>query len=271
MKAGIVYADHITTVSPRYALEIQTPEGGFGLDGLLRARSGSITGILNGADYDEWNPETDPHLPARYSAADLAGKKTCKQALLAELNLPRFMDRPVIGIVSRFADQKGFELCGQVAGELANEDCAFAVLGSGDRSTEDLFRYLASQRPDKFGVRIGYDDGLAHRIEAGADMFLMPSKYEPCGLSQIYSLKYGTVPIVRAVGGLDDTINESTGFKFWEYSGWAMLGAIRAALTAFRQPDRWQAIEQAGMRSDFSWAVAASQYAALYRSISLRP
>ncbi len=271
LKAGIVFADHISTVSPRYALEIQTAEGGFGLDGLLRSRGGSVTGILNGADYHEWNPETDRYLPVNYSPADLSGKRICKRELLAELNLPQYLDRPLIGIVSRFAEQKGFELFGQVAAELANEDCAFAVVGSGDHGTEDMFRYLAGVRPDKFGVRIGYDDGLAHRIEAGADMFLMPSKYEPCGLNQIYSLKYGTVPIVRAVGGLDDTIKESTGFKFQEFSGWAMLGAIREALAAFRQADRWRALEQAGMRSNFSWDVAASQYAELYRGISLRP
>ncbi|MEO8025783.1 MAG: glycogen synthase GlgA [Bryobacteraceae bacterium] len=271
LKAGLVYADHITTVSPRYAFEIQTPEGGFGLDALLRARHESVTGILNGADYREWNPETDHHLPVQYSAADVSGKRACKQSLLAELGLPPYLDRPLIGIVSRFADQKGFELFGQVAGELVHEDCAFAVIGNGDRGIEDLFRYLARERPDKFGVRIGYDNGLAHRVEAGADMFLMPSKYEPCGLSQIYSLRYGTVPIVRAVGGLDDTINESTGFKFQEYSGWAMLGAIREALAAYRQPDRWRALEQAGMRADFSWDVAAAQYADLYQRISLRP
>ncbi len=271
LKAGLVYADHITTVSPRYSYEIQTKEGGFGLDGLLRARRDSVSGILNGADYNEWNPATDHYLPARFSPEDMAGKRICKQAVLAELNLPQYLDRPLIGIVSRFADQKGFDLMGQVAGDLMNEACAFAVLGSGDWWTEDLFRYLAGARPDKFGVRIGYDNGLAHRIEAGADMFLMPSKYEPCGLSQIYSLKYGTIPIVRAVGGLDDTIKEGTGFKFWEYSGWAMLGGIRAALDAYRNPDRWRGFEQAAMQADFSWDVAARQYADLYRWISLRP
>jgi starch synthase len=266
LKGGIVWSDAITTVSATYAREIQTPEFGFGFDGLLRSRAYKLTGILNGVDYTEWNPEHDPFIPAHYSADDLGGKRECKQYLLDELGLPPDLDRPLIGIVSRFAEQKGFDLVAAIAAELASENLALAVLGSGDPRMEDAFRYLATVLPDRFGVRIGYDNALAHRIEAGADMFLMPSRYEPSGLNQMYSLRYGTVPIVRATGGLEDSVDESTGFKFRGYTPDALLEAVRAALSSFEDGESWRARMRRGMAKDFSWDASAAQYQQLYRS-----
>jgi starch synthase len=268
LKGGIVFSDAVTTVSPTYAREIQTPEYGFGFDGLLRSRFYKLRGILNGADYAEWSPENDPYLPSHFSAADLSGKAECKRYLLAEMGLPYHADRPLIGIVSRFADQKGFDLLAQIAGPLAQQDVALAVLGSGDKRFEDMFRYLAAARPDKFGVRIGYDNALAHRIEAGSDMFLMPSLYEPCGLNQIYSLHYGTVPIVRATGGLDDTVDGATGFKFAEYSGRALAGAIGEALHAWQFRDAWTERMRRGMARNFSWEASAAEYQKLYAEVA---
>ena len=212
LKAGIVFADALTTVSPRYAGEIQTRDYGFGLDGLLRSRRGVLSGIVNGADYGRWNPETDPYIQAHYSAGDLKGKQTCKRELLREMGLPsRAANRPLLGIVSRFTGQKGFDLIGEVApflfkDALSGDDVYLVALGNGEAQWEDLFRALRAEFPDRISVKFGYDDPLAHRIEAGADIFLMPSRYEPCGLNQIYSLRYGTVPVVRATGGLDDTV-----------------------------------------------------------------
>jgi len=216
-----------------------------------------------------WNPETDRHIAANYSAADLAGKAACKADLLQVMGLPG--DRPevpVIGIVSRLASQKGFDLIAQVAYDLVHWDIRMVVLGSGEKQYESLFRALAQSRPDKFAVRIAYDDALAHKIEAGADMFLMPSHYEPCGLNQMYSLRYGTPPVAHATGGLDDTIEASTGFKFRPYSADAMLGALREALTAYWvDPDRWTAMMREGMDRDFSWKVSAAEYSDLYHSL----
>ncbi len=269
LKAGILTADHLSTVSKGYAREIQTSEYGFGLDDLLRARAGALTGILNGADYTEWSPETDTHIAARYSAGDLRGKIECKRDLLGEFGLP--MDdlrRPVIGIVSRFAAQKGFDLIAAAAQGIAREDLTLVALGAGDQSYEQLFRDLAEAHPKRIAVRIAYDNRLAHKIEAGSDMFLMPSQYEPCGLNQIYSLRYGTVPIVRATGGLDDTIDDATGFKFQEYSGDALLTAIRQALDAWKNLKAWQARMLAGMGKDFSWNASAAEYSDVYRRIS---
>jgi starch synthase len=267
LKAGIVWADAVTTVSPTYAREIQTPEFGFGLDGLLRSRAYKLTGILNGVDYAEWDPREDPHLPARYSAEDLSGKRECKLALLSELGLPVNPDRPLIGIVSRFVHQKGFDLLGELAPLLADQDVAFAVLGSGETNVEDMFRFFGQVRPDKFGVRIGYDNALAHRIEAAADMFLMPSRYEPSGLSQMYSLRYGTVPIVRATGGLEDTVDDETGFRYRGYAPSALLAAIREAVEAFKDQESWHLRMRRGMAKDFSWDVSAARYQDLYRSL----
>jgi starch synthase len=267
LKAGIVWSDAVNTVSPTYAREIQTPEYGFGMDDLLRAHSNKLSGILNGVDYEEWNPETGPYQVAHYSARDLSGKLASKKALLAEMGLPPDTSRPLIGIVSRFADQKGFELLEGIAAWLADQDVAMVALGSGQKNYEDMFRELAALQPDKFAVRIGYDDAISHRIEAGADMFLMPSQYEPCGLSQIYSLRYGTVPIVRATGGLDDTVDESTGFKFVDYTPQALQAAIQQALDAFEKPGAWIARMRRGMAKDFSWDTSAREYQRLMRSL----
>jgi starch synthase len=272
LKAGIVWSDAINTVSPTYAREIQTPEYGFGMDGLLRIHSRKLSGILNGVDYTEWNPETGPYQVAHYSARDLSGKLASKKALLAEMGLPPNARRPLIGIVSRFVDQKGFDLVDGIASWLADQDVSMAVLGSGQKKFEDMFGRLAALHPEKFAVRIGYDEALSHRIVAGADMFLMPSQYEPCGLSQIYSLRFGTVPIVRATGGLEDTIadagdEEDTGFKFAAYSPQALQGAIERALEAFTQSASWIARMRRGMAQDFSWDTSAEAYQRLYRSL----
>ncbi|HUA86938.1 MAG TPA: glycogen synthase GlgA [Bryobacteraceae bacterium] len=266
LKAGVVWADWINTVSPTYAREIQTPEFGFGFEGLLRSRAYKLSGILNGVDYGEWDPRHDPHIPVLYSAEDLSGKARCKLELLDELGLPHRPDRPLVGIVSRFVHQKGFDLFGEIAAPLAEENIAFAVLGSGEARVEEMFRYFAYLRPDKFGVSIGYDNGLSHRIEAGSDMFLMPSRYEPSGLSQMYSLRYGTVPIVRATGGLDDSVDEETGFKFHGYAPEAQLEAILNAIGAFEDRLSWQSRMRRGMEKDFSWDVSAARYQELYRS-----
>ena len=271
LKAGIVWADAITTVSPTYAQEIQTPEYGHGLDGVLRDRADKITGILNGVDYTEWNPEDDPHLTNRFSAKDLSGKRLAKRALLKALKLLPDMKRPLIGIVSRFASQKGFDLVEAIAPDLAEMDIAIAVLGSGDSRYEKMFRGMAEAHPEKFAVRVGYDNVLAHRIEAAADMFLMPSQYEPCGLNQMYSLRYGAVPIVRATGGLADTIDETTGFKFSEYTPEALLATIEEARAAWQDRDRWLERMRRGMAKDFSWDVSAAAYQRLYRSLIAPP
>jgi starch synthase len=271
LKGAITSADFITTVSRKYAQEIQTAEYGFGLEGALRARSGTIAGILNGVDYSEWNPETDQHIAAKYTASDTRGKAACKQDLLREFGMAEDTQLPVLGIVSRFAGQKGFDLIQQVADRIAREDLIVVALGTGDREYEDMFRRLNKQYPQKFAVRIAFDNKLAHKIEAGADMFLMPSKYEPAGLNQLYSLKYGTVPIVRATGGLDDTVEqwdpvsqEGTGFTFKEYSGEAMLESIRLALEAFRDQNNWRILMKNGMTQDYSWDASAREYARVY-------
>jgi starch synthase len=272
LKGALVFADYVTTVSRRYSQEIQTAEYGFGLEGVLRARSATVTGILNGVDYGEWSPETDKYTVARYSAQDLAGKRQCKQDLLREFGVAGADSvLPVIGIVSRFAAQKGFDLIAQIMDRLAREDMIVVALGSGDREYQDLFVRLNKQFPQKIAVRVAYDNALAHKIEAGADLFLMPSRYEPCGLNQIYSLRYGTVPLVRATGGLDDTIENwderarrGTGFKFSEYTGEALLATIRAALQVFHDRSSWETLMRNGMAKDFSWNVSAREYVRVY-------
>ncbi len=267
LQGGIRASDWITVVSPTYAREIQTPELGFGLDALLRERSASLTGILNGADYSEWNPETDPYIAAHYSAEDLEGKREAKRDLLAEVGLPQRLDAPLIGMISRLDWQKGFDLIEQAAPQLLAEDLLMVVLGSGHPRYERLLSDLAAAYPEKIAVRLAFDNRLAHKIEAGADIFLMPSRYEPCGLNQIYSLRYGTVPVVRATGGLEDTVDETTGFKFRDYTAEALIGAVRAALAAWRDPERWRAMMIAGMRKDFSWTASAAAYSALYQKL----
>jgi len=265
IKGGIAFADALNTVSPTYAREIQTPEFGFGLDGALRARADALCGILNGVDYREWNPKTDTLIPANYSEQDLAGKRVCKQRLVAEFGLPAgAMDRPVLGVVSRFTRQKGIDLIAEIADELIQQDVYLVALGTGEPEYEELVGRMADRHPDRIAVHLGFDNRLAHLVEAGADIFLMPSLYEPSGLNQMYSLKYGTVPVVRAVGGLNDTIDEGTGFKFSELSGQALLAAIREAAGGFSHAETWTAMMLRGMAKDFSWNRSAGTYSALY-------
>jgi starch synthase len=276
LKAGIETADRINTVSPTYALEIQTdPEFGYGLEGVLRGRRDDLSGILNGIDYEEWNPETDPLIPANYSAADMTGKRTCKLELLREFGLKPLSERtPLIGIVSRLADQKGFDIIGASMKELADLNLQMVVLGTGQQRYHELLKRFSTSFPNRVAVKFGFDNALAHRIEAGADMFLMPSRYEPCGLSQLYSLRYGTVPIVRATGGLADTVsnfdfpeNSGTGFTFQEYSSRSMMTALRRALVVFEDPVQWGEITQRGMGQNWSWEGPARRYVDLYRQI----
>jgi len=274
LKAGLVFADYLTTVSRKYAQEIQTPEYGHGLDGVVRKRADRLQGILNGVDYSIWSPENDTFIAAKYSARDLSGKRACKKDLLEQFKLPvEDLVRPVIGIVSRFTDQKGFDLIAQVADELLVEELTLVALGAGEPKYEQLFRDLARRFPGKVGAKIAYDNALAHKIEAGADMFLMPSRYEPCGLNQIYSLRYGTVPVVRATGGLDDTIESfdaksgrGTGFKFDAYEGRALLACARQALKTYRNQKAWGKLQANGMAKDFSWQTSAAEYARLYEA-----
>jgi starch synthase len=272
LKGALVYSDFITTVSRKYSQEIQTTEFGFGLEGVLRSRASTVAGILNGVDYDEWSPESDKFIVARYSPRDLTGKGICKEDLLAAFDMTSADSRlPVIGIVSRFAAQKGFDLIAQIMERLAREEMIIVALGSGDKPFEDMFLRLNKQFPQKIAVKVAYDNVIAHKIEAGSDMFLMPSRYEPCGLNQIYSLKYGTVPIVRATGGLDDTIEhwdartgKGTGFKFTDYSGEVLLLTIKEALRAFRDQGSWQQLMRNGMNKDFSWNASAKEYVRVY-------
>ena len=269
IKAGIALADALTTVSPTYSQEIQTPEMGFGLDGALRARARALTGILNGVDYNEWSPEVDPLIPARFSPSDLTGKQVCKQKLLEEFGLPAdAMNRPLLGIVSRFTRQKGMDLIAEVAPEILAQNVYLVALGTGEPEYEEFLRQMQREHPTRVGLRIGFDNALAHRIEAGSDIFLMPSRYEPCGLNQIYSLKYGTVPVVRATGGLDDTIEEGTGFKFAEYSGQALLNAVREAVQAYPDQSAWRQKMLRGMEMDYSWKTSAAAYSELYRQLT---
>ncbi|WP_242340572.1 MULTISPECIES: glycogen synthase GlgA [Anaeromyxobacter] len=274
MKAGLVFADALTTVSPTYAREITTPEGGVGLDALLRHRTRDLHGILNGIDVAEWDPATDRHLPAHYSAAELAGKARCKAALQRELGLPERPEIPLVAMVGRLAEQKGLDLVVAALGELLGRELQLALLGSGRRDWEEVFARAARERPERMAARIGFDEGLAHRLEAGADLFLMPSRFEPCGLNQMYSLRYGTVPIVRAVGGLDDTVEDydgfqrGTGFKFRDYHPQAMLLAVRRALETYRDGRAFRALRLRGMAQDFSWDRSAQAYESLYRSLA---
>jgi starch synthase len=272
LKGALVFSDFITTVSRKYSQEIQTTEYGFGLEGVLRNRAATVTGILNGVDYDEWSPETDKFIVAKYSPQDLSGKKLCKKDLLNVFGLTNADPNvPVIGIVSRFAAQKGFDLISQIVDRLAREEMILVALGAGDKPYEEMFQRLSKQFPNKIAVKVAYDNAIAHKIEAGADMFLMPSRYEPCGLNQIYSLKYGTVPIVRATGGLDDTIEpwdartgKGTGFKFLEYTGEALLATTKQALLAYRDQASWQVLMRNGMSKDFSWGASAREYGKVY-------
>jgi starch synthase len=274
MKGGINNAEIITTVSPQYAREIQTPEFGAGFDGILRRRSADLAGILNGIDTEEWDPSHDPALPRPYTANDLAGKTIAKRELLARYGLPvddQAMARPLVGMISRMVDQKGFDLIAAIGSDLMRLDAAFVVLGTGEARYEDFWRDLAAAYPTRVGARIGFDEQLAHLIEGGADMFLMPSQFEPCGLNQMYSVRYGTVPVVRAVGGLADTVRDyspgdldSTGFVFSAYTPAALVGALQRALEVFADKRRWRALQAAGMRLDHSWDRSAKEYVKIY-------
>jgi starch synthase len=273
MKAGIVYADVINTVSEKYSEEIQTPEFGYGLDGILRKRKEDLYGILNGVDYQDWDPSHDPFIAAHYDARDLSGKRECKRDLLRVFHLPASLEHlPVIGMISRLADQKGFDLLAEVLQEIFSLDIGFVLLGTGDQKYHDLFNQVSRKYPQKAGIRIGYDNPLAHKIEAGADLFLMPSKYEPCGLNQIYSLKYGTIPVVRATGGLDDTIvnydphtGRGDGFKFVDYNAEELFDQVQKAIRFYFRPDHWKRLIQNAMAADFSWEKSAKDYLQLYR------
>ncbi|HEX8146018.1 MAG TPA: glycogen/starch synthase, partial [Pyrinomonadaceae bacterium] len=244
LKAGLMTCDAISTVSPRYSFEIQGPEQGHGLDWLMRRRRDRLVGITNGVDYDVWDPATDPHLPAHYTAEDLSGKRECKLALLRRFGLPEEPDRPVIASISRLVAQKGFDLVRQVAWQVLEEGAVIVSLGSGEPEYEGFFQRLKERAPRRVGIYRGFDEPLAHQIEAGADIFLMPSLYEPCGLNQMYSMRYGTVPVVRATGGLDDTVEQfdpaagtGTGFKFVPYNAHALLEKVREALHWYAQKD----------------------------------
>ena len=275
LKAGIIAADALSTVSPRYAREIQTAEQGYGLDWLVRARSNRLAGITNGVDYEVWNPETDPHIVKHFSAEDLTGKRECKLDLLRRFSLPEEPDRPIIAIISRLVAQKGYDLIRQAARGILDTGAFFIALGAGAREYEDFLQSWHDAAPQRVGIYKGYaGEPLAHQIEAGADMFLMPSLYEPCGLNQMYSMRYGTVPVVRATGGLDDTVQsfdsatgQGNGFKFGPYSVPAMLDKIREAIYFYSEPDAWAQIQRNGMAVDNSWSAAALKYIQLYREV----
>ncbi len=277
LKGGVAYSRKITTVSPRYAREILTPEFGFGFEGILASRATDLVGILNGIDTDAWNPERDPHLPAHFTETTIDAKADVKRALLSAAGLPiddRTMARPAIGIVSRLTDQKGFDLIVAASDRLMAFDASWVMLGSGEAQYEAFWRTMQRRYPDRVAARIGFDEGLAHLIEGGADVFLMPSHFEPCGLNQMYSLRYGTLPIVRATGGLDDTVQDAdevarggTGFKFLEYTPGALVDAVGRALEAYRNPRRWRTLQKAAMRQDHSWDVSAREYVKVYRGI----
>jgi starch synthase len=276
LKAGINFSEKITTVSPTYAREIVTPDMGFGFHGVLARRQADLVGILNGIDTDRWNPESDAFVPAHFNARSLAGKRKAKALLLEAAGLPRdkaALDRPVIGLIARLTDQKGLDLIAAAAEDLMSLDAAWTLLGNGEPQYEELLRRLSARFPERVSAKIGFDERLAHHIEAGADAFLMPSRFEPCGLNQMYSLRYGTVPIVRATGGLDDTVEDydaetgsGTGFKFTNDTPVAMLEAVRRALDVYRNAPAWKRIQQQGMRQDHSWDVSAREYVKVYRS-----
>src|SRR5262245_22168373 len=277
LKSGVKLTNAITTVSPTYADEIQRPEYGYGFDGVMRSRADVLVGILNGIDVEEWNPSHDPYLPAPFDAKDLAGKQQAKRALLELFGLPTdpgTMARPVIGMVSRMVQQKGLDLIAALAPEIPTLDATFAIVGTGDQRFEDMWRWLGGVAPQRIGVHIGFDERRAHLVEAGADAFLMPSRYEPCGLNQMYSMRYGTVPIVRAVGGLVDTVHpfdpatgQGTGFLFGDYDPWALLAALRRALDAYRDPRAWRHLQTNGMKRDFSWERSAREYVTVYKRV----
>ncbi len=273
LKAGLQHADSISTVSPSYAREIQTDEEGMGMAGLLRHRSGQLSGILNGIDTTLWNPATDPHLERTYSARHPEGKAANKAALQAQLGLEPRPDLPLLAVVSRLTEQKGLDLLLDMAPQILKTPAQLVVLGSGGPALEHGFTALAHKHKSRCAVTIGFDEALAHRIEAGADIFLMPSRFEPCGLNQMYSLRYGTPPLVRATGGLADTVIDAAdtrhgnGFVFAPATTEALLQAVQRAIAAWHDPVRWRSLQKRGMARDSSWEGAARHYAALYASL----
>jgi starch synthase len=275
LKAGIVYSEAITTVSPTYAREIQTPEYGMGMEGILYRRRAVLHGILNGVDYRLWDPAVDTHIPANYSPEEITGKGQCKKSLLREMGLdPDLNERPLLGMVSRLDAQKGLDLLLEILNGIMALDAGLVVLGSGGESIQQALREVTELHNGSVGLFIGFDEPLAHRIMAGADMLLIPSRYEPCGLTQMYALKYGTVPVVRATGGLDDTIipfdittKEGNGFKFGPYEPDAFLSAIRQAVDLFDDKEAWKRLMANGMKADFSWDRSARNYLEIYRSL----
>ncbi|GAB4141069.1 MAG: glycogen/starch synthase [Planctomycetota bacterium] len=276
LKTGILHADKLTTVSRTYAREIQTPEAGMGLDDLLRARSQDLVGIVNGVDYQDWDPSCDPKIPHHYSARDLSGKLRMKGALLARMNLPYDPAAPVFGVVSRLTSQKGFELfADSIPVFLQREDMRLCVLGAGEKDHEDYFQWLRDTWPRKVGIYRGFHDELAHWIEAGSDVFLMPSRFEPCGLNQMYSLRYGTPPVVRRTGGLADTVRNwdastrtGTGFTFDDFTSQALAGTLSWVFDTWRDREGWAALIRNGMAEDFSWDRQGPHYVDLYRSLA---
>jgi starch synthase len=281
LKGGIVYADMVNTVSPTYARESRTPAGGYGLAPFLNDKGDNYWGILNGCDYEKWNPSTDKLIPANYSIDDLRGKDTCKQALQERMGIEVNPKIPVIGVVSRLVGQKGLDLLAQVMEKILNQmQVQFVILGSGEKDLEAFYALIPARHPGQVGTYIGYSDELSHWIEAGADFFIMPSIYEPCGLNQMYSLKYGTLPIVRATGGLDDTVQQydevtgtGTGFKFWEISGNAIFYTVGWAVsTYFDRPQHMRNMIRQAMQQDFSWEKSAAAYLGFYeRAIEAKP
>lgn len=275
LKAGLYYADHLSTVSPTYAEEIQQDALGFGMQGLLHQRRAQLTGIVNGIDTDDWNPASDPHLRHHYQSEDMTGKAAGKRLLQVEHGLTPIHDAPLLGVISRITHQKGQDLLLAIAPELIESGAQIVVLGSGDPLLERKLRELAAEYPAQVGVVIGYNEGLAHRIEAGADMFLMPSRFEPCGLNQMYSQRYGTPPVAHRTGGLADTVTDTTpasladgsatGFMFDAATPAAFLTAVRRALACYRNPSLWNQVRQNGMTRDFSWQASARRYQALYQ------
>lgn len=279
MKIGIIYSDIINTVSPTYAEEIQSsPEFGYGLEGVLSSRSDRLYGILNGIDQKVWNPELDPHIPANYTKEDKTGKRVCKLELLEEVGLPKDGDTPVLGVISRLADQKGFDILLPILDDILKEDVMFVLLGTGKKEYEAALKAASIKYPKKMAAVIDFKGPLAHRIEAGVDMFMMPSLYEPCGLNQMYSMAYGTVPIVRKTGGLADTVKPAdlekdtgTGFVFEDYSSAELLKAVKRALKAFEDKEGWERLMDRDMDFDSSWGASADKYISVYRqAVSLR-
>jgi starch synthase len=276
LKGGILYADYLTTVSPTYAKEILTPEFGFGIEGVLRNRQNRLQGIINGIDTDRWNPESDSFLPATYSVKDRTGKQVCKRALQQEFSLPE-QPVPIFAVIARLTSQKGLDLIEAIIPQLMTMNIQLVILGTGDPKHETKLREFQSRYPNRMGLRIGFDEGLAHRIEGGADIFIMPSRYEPCGLSQLYSLRYGTVPIVRKTGGLADTVvpfnsqsvqsHRPTGFHVESTTAKALFDVVRQAYDSYQNRPLWERLVEAGMRTDVSWGPSAQVYERIFRQL----